>query len=153
MGDSNPNFFHDQLDDGNVGEVNQKVGQPEDKKNLEGHDEVDTDDEVDFGDEIDDPNYVPPRALSTLTSFMHLEMAWVRHRLVPIDNHKPEVYRFRNKQIHHRVRECSRALDLLEALQAGYELENLLDPGFNRAEFEGEFKLFFLIYKSFLSVL
>ncbi|KAH9405309.1 Platelet-activating factor acetylhydrolase [Tyrophagus putrescentiae] len=103
-----------------------------------GVDQVDADDEVDFGvDEIDDPNYVPPKALSPISGFMHLEMAWVRHRFVPTTNHKPEVYRFRNRQIQHRVRECSRALDLLEALNAGFELQNLLDPGFQQDQFEG----------------
>ena len=43
---------------------------------------------------------------------------------------------FRKKQINQRVRECTRALDLMEALNAGYEIDNLLDPGYNYREFE-----------------
>lgn len=134
--DSNPNFFPDYPDhcDNAKGDDIKKVG----TEDSSGVDQVDADDEVDFGvDEIDDPNYVPPKALSPISGFMHLEMAWVRHRFVPTTNHKPEVYRFRNRQIQHRVRECSRALDLLEALNAGFELQNLLDPGFQQDQFEG----------------
>ena len=98
---------------------------------------MDGDDEVDFGlDEVDDPNYIPPKALSPLTNIAHLEMAWVRFRYVPINKHTSQIYRFRNRQLHHRVRECSRALDLLEALNAGFELDNVIDPAFNRGEFE-----------------
>ncbi|KAI2804088.1 Platelet-activating factor acetylhydrolase [Blomia tropicalis] len=132
--ESNPNFFHDDVDG----------SQAKDKANStsgEGEDQVDADDEVDFGDEIDDPNYVPPKALSPITSMAHLEMAWVRHRYVPLSNCTPQCYKFRNRQIHHRVRECTRALDLLEALNAGYELENLLDPAFNKSEFENQLDL------------
>ena len=94
-------------------------------------------DEPDFGDEIDDPNYIPPKALAAVTSVPHIAMEWVRYRNIPITRTSKKIYNFRNKQIHHRVRECSRALDLIEALQAGYELNNLLDPLFNIAEFEG----------------
>ncbi len=56
---------------------------------------------------------------------------------VPIEKTGRKIYTFRNQQIHHRVRECSRALDLLEALQAGYELNNILDALFDISEFEG----------------
>lgn len=112
MKDSNPNFFS---------EV--------DGQQFE--------DEPDFGDEIDDPNYVPPKALAAITSVPHITMEWVRYRNIPITRTSRKIYSFRNKQIHHRVRECSRALDLIEALQAGYELNNLLDPLFDVAEFEG----------------
>ncbi|XP_054156830.1 platelet-activating factor acetylhydrolase 2, cytoplasmic-like isoform X2 [Oppia nitens] len=94
-------------------------------------------DEPDFGDEIDDPNYIPPKALAAVSSVPHIAMEWVRFRNIPITKTGRKIYNFRNQQIHHRVRECSRALDLLEALQAGYELNNLLDPLFNISEFEG----------------
>lgn len=76
-------------------------------------------DEPDFGDEIDDPNYIPPKALSAVAAVPHITMEWVRYRNVAISKTGKKIYSFRNKQIHHRVRECSRALDLLEALQAG----------------------------------
>lgn len=112
MKDSNPNFF-DAVD----GQV--------------------VEDEPDFGDEIDDPNYVPPKALAAVTSVPHIAMEWVRYRNVPLNKMNRKIYNFRNKQIHHRVRECSRALDLMEALQAGYELNNILDPLFDISEFEG----------------
>lgn len=111
MRDSNPNFFF--------------------------QDVVDGDDEADFGDELDDPNYVPPKALSSLIPIPHISMEWVRYRRLPFNKTGKKIYTFRNKQIHQRVRECSRALDLLEALQAGYELNNILDPLFNVSEFEG----------------
>ncbi|CAG2173793.1 unnamed protein product [Oppiella nova] len=96
-----------------------------------------TEDEPDFGDEIDDPNYIPPKALAAVVSVPHIAMEWVRYRHVPLEKTNRKIYTFRNKQIHHRVRECSRALDLLEALQAGYELNNILDPLFDITEFEG----------------
>lgn len=73
-----------------------------------------------------------------MTNIPQLQMGWVRHRRVSLDDTSPKVYAFRNKQIHQRVRECSRALDLIEALNAGYEINNLLDPGFNIHEFENK---------------
>lgn len=97
-------------------------------------------DEPDFGediDETDDPNYKPPKALSAVAFIPHITMEWVRFRNVNIEKTGKKIYTFRNQQIHHRVRECSRALDLLEALQAGYELNNILDPLFDINEFEG----------------
>lgn len=99
-------------------------------------DQVDADDEVDFGDEIDDPNYIPPKALTALTHIPHLELAWIRFRYVSVFRADDDVLAFRKKQIQQRVRECTRALDLMEALNAGYEIDNLLDPGYNYREFE-----------------
>lgn len=101
-------------------------------------DQIDADDEVDFGDEIDDPNYVPPKALAALTNIPYLELAWIRYRNVSISRMDEKVLAFRKKQINQRTRECTRALDLIEALNAGYEINNLLDPGYDSREFENQ---------------
>jgi hypothetical protein len=38
-------------------------------------------DEPDFGYDLpDDPNYIPPKALSAVTSVPHITMEWVRYR-------------------------------------------------------------------------
>lgn len=137
---SNPNFFDNQVDG---------KKQSEDVGEGEG-DVVDGDDEVDFGDEIDDPNYVPPKALEALSTVPYLELDWVRHRYVSLTNTSPPVHNFRNKQVHHRVREAIRALDVIEALNSGYELNNLLDPGFNKNEFEDMIGSFSLNFTRFL---
>lgn len=104
--------------------------------NIPQTDQVDADDEADFGDEIDDPNYVPPKALASLTNVPHLQLAWIRYRPVSIFRADDQVFSFRKRQVNHRVRECTRALDVIEALNAGYEINNLLDPGYNHREFE-----------------
>lgn len=93
--------------------------------------------DIDFFDELDDPNYVPPRALASLSSVPHITMQWIPYIRQPLNRHDSRTYRLRNKQITQRVRECSRALDLLEALQAGYEVDNILDRSFDITEFEG----------------
>lgn len=90
-----------------------------------------TDDEEDGYDEIDDPNYVPPKALSNSAIIPHITTDWIPY--LPV---KEGRYNLRNKQIHRRVKECIRTLDLLEALNAGYEVQNLLDPLLDPTEFE-----------------
>lgn len=99
-------------------------------------DQVDADDEVDFYDETDDPNYIPPKAIEALTHPAHLEMAWIRFKYVDLKRSDHKALTFRKRQVNHRVRECTRALDLIEALNAGYEINNLLDPGYDYREFE-----------------
>lgn len=126
---SNPDFYHDQVD-----------GAPGDDGDV-----VDADDAVDFGDELDDPNYVPPKALEPMSNAAnHLELQWVRFRHCDPYSHSEQIYKFRNKQVHQRVREASRALDVLEALNAGFELSNLLDPSMNVREFEGKIGRFLI---------
>lgn len=90
-----------------------------------------TDDEEEGYDEIDDPNYLPPKALSNSAIIPHITTDWIPY--LPI---KEGRYNLRNKQIHRRVKECIRTLDLLEALNAGYEVQNLLDPMLDPTEFE-----------------
>lgn len=99
-------------------------------------DQIDADDEADFCDETDDPNYVPPKALEALTNPAHLELAWIRFKFTDIYRVDSKALAFRKRQVNHRVRECTRALDLIEALNAGYEINNLLDPGYDYREFE-----------------
>ena len=89
-------------------------------------------DEDDFaGDEVDDPNYIPPKALSNSQIIPHIAIGWI-----PFRGLKEEKYGFRQRQILKRSRECTRALDVLEALNAGYEIQNILDPLLDPSEFE-----------------
>lgn len=83
-------------------------------------------------DEIDDPNYVPPKALSNSAILPHIATEWIGH--LPIKGGR---YTLRNRQINRRVKECIRTLDLLEALEAGYDVQNLLDSLLDPSEFEG----------------
>lgn len=90
------------------------------------------DDEEEGFDEIDDPNYIPPKALSNSAILPHIATEWICY--LPIKGGR---YELRNRQVHRRVKECIRTLDLLEALEAGYEVQNLLDPLLDPSEFEG----------------
>lgn len=91
--------------------------------------------ESDFGVELDS-NYVPPKVLSSIEDFSNINMEWIRYNNIPLTKSCEKIYSVRNKQVHQRANECIRALDLLQSLQSGYEL-NILDPLFDVSEFEG----------------
>jgi len=90
------------------------------------------DEEEEGFDEIDDPNYIPPKALSNSAILPHIATEWIGH--LPISGGR---YTLRNRQINRRVKECIRTLDLFEALEAGYDVQNLLDSLLDPSEFEG----------------
>lgn len=63
---------------------------------------------------------------------------WVVYRQISI---KKKEYAARNKQLHQRAQECIQALDLLEALNNGYTVNNVLDPFFKASKFKGTMDL------------
>lgn len=122
-------------------------------RNINKTDGDDVDDGIDYGEELGEPNYVPLKELKPMPNYGDLEFKWIRHRYDNIlKNHKGN-YAFRRRQIEHRAAECSRALDFLEALNAGKEIKNLLDTNMDAKQFEGiigKFVLFFYSYNLFV---
>lgn len=47
--------------------------------------ELDGEDDIDFFDELDDPNYIPPRALASVSSVPHITMQWISFIRVPLN--------------------------------------------------------------------
>ncbi|XP_076306900.1 platelet-activating factor acetylhydrolase 2, cytoplasmic-like [Tachypleus tridentatus] len=63
---------------------------------------------------------------------------WVFYRRI---RRKKDEYTIRNKQAKQRARDCSHALDILEDLNVGRQIKNILDHHFDSALFQGTMNL------------
>lgn len=88
---------------------------------------------VDSGVVDDDPAYIPARIFEPPAFIPITTMEWIPYKDL---NGDANLYSIRNKQVHQRVHECSRALDLLVALNTGYDVQNILDQLLDPSEFE-----------------
>ena len=93
-----------------------------------------SEEETDFGLEI---NPKEPKQISANTTVSDIDLQWIRYRHISLLRSDKTVYEIRNKQIHQRVKECSRTIDLLEALTTGRQINNVLDKQFDCNEFKG----------------
>ncbi|RWS10287.1 platelet-activating factor acetylhydrolase 2: cytoplasmic-like protein [Dinothrombium tinctorium] len=85
-------------------------------------------------DEFEDSNANRTKKTLAKTFLPQVTVEWIPHSHIKVDESH---YSIGNKQVYQRVRECSRTLDLLESLNAGYEIQNLLDQLLDPSEFEG----------------
>ncbi|RWS28482.1 platelet-activating factor acetylhydrolase 2: cytoplasmic-like protein [Leptotrombidium deliense] len=85
-------------------------------------------------DEFEDYNTSRSKIAERKTFLPQVTIEWLPHHTLKSSENE---YAIRNKQIYQRVRECSRAVDLFEALNNGVEVQNLIDQLLDPTEFEG----------------